>query len=435
MWKDADAAALLTIEKNCEENIQARIGNCVTAAEEYKELKKAYEGRTMTEFYALLESLTSIPFDDRTTSINEHISNYERTWNSFVGVISRADLSKDNGFGKGLLEFSKSDTVKAEFLLKSLPHFYSNTVENIRAKDYGYDDVARKLREFVPARQQRSRREKPEGTAENPVVLKTKEKGQDNGTRCDYCIQKGWKGLNHVESECYTKKREQNKKEGKSKKAKGKGTDDEDEDGVSICYVKVKGANAVEPKNHFEYNTGTSHHTTNRLDLLEDIEDISMTVEAHDKSNSICHKKGTLVFRHNNTEHRLQKCLYNPSYSNFISGQRKGTPYTLEVDSNEGTLKEKGRSIYDMKVDGKGAMWIKVEKQTAINKVTNHEELAKELHKRYGHISFNTLRTLPEYPKEYKDTPRCEACENEKATKPPARDYKKEGIRTCRPLE
>ena len=118
MWKDADAVALLTIEKNCEEDIQARIGNCLTAAAAYKELKKAYEGRTTTEFYALLESLTSIPYNDRKTSINEHITSYERIWNSFVGVISRADLSKDNGFGKGLLEFSKSDTVKAEFLLK-----------------------------------------------------------------------------------------------------------------------------------------------------------------------------------------------------------------------------------------------------------------------------------------------------------------------------
>ena len=64
IWKDADAVALLTIENNCEEDIQRRIGNCLPAVEAYKELKKAYEGITTTKFCAILESLTNIPFDD-----------------------------------------------------------------------------------------------------------------------------------------------------------------------------------------------------------------------------------------------------------------------------------------------------------------------------------------------------------------------------------
>ena len=70
----------------------------------------------------------------------------------FVRVISRTDLSKDTGFGKGLLEFSKCDKAKAEFLLRSLPTYYSNNVENIRVKGYGYDDVVKRIKEFVPAR-------------------------------------------------------------------------------------------------------------------------------------------------------------------------------------------------------------------------------------------------------------------------------------------
>ena len=39
----------------------------------------------------------------------------------------------------------KSNHAKAKFLLKSFPPFYSNTIENIRAKDYGYDDVAKNI--------------------------------------------------------------------------------------------------------------------------------------------------------------------------------------------------------------------------------------------------------------------------------------------------
>lgn len=76
-----------------------------------------------------------------------------RYWNCFVGVVSRVDLTTDDGFGKGLQEFALSDKAKAEFLLKSLPTFYANTIENIRAKDYGYDDVAGKLKEYIPIRQ------------------------------------------------------------------------------------------------------------------------------------------------------------------------------------------------------------------------------------------------------------------------------------------
>jgi hypothetical protein len=59
-----------------------------------------------------------------------------------------------------------------------------------------------------------------------------------------------------------------------------------------------------------------------------------------------------------------------------------------------------------------------------------------ELHERYGHISFNTLKSLPECPK-FHTKPRCEACEKGKATKPPARNQQKTDpkIRTTRPLE
>jgi hypothetical protein len=65
-WKDANSIALLTIRKNCEDEVRARIGNLTNTKEAYDELKRAYEGRTATEFCALLDSLTtSLTFDDR----------------------------------------------------------------------------------------------------------------------------------------------------------------------------------------------------------------------------------------------------------------------------------------------------------------------------------------------------------------------------------
>lgn len=54
-WKYANVVAQLIIRKNCEDDVKARIGNLTSAKDAYAELKKAYEGKTATELYALLE--------------------------------------------------------------------------------------------------------------------------------------------------------------------------------------------------------------------------------------------------------------------------------------------------------------------------------------------------------------------------------------------
>jgi hypothetical protein len=41
-----------------------------------------------------------------------------------------------------------------------------------------------------------------------PIVLK-RDKKKDTSKQCDYCKEKGWRGIGHTESECFTKKREQ----------------------------------------------------------------------------------------------------------------------------------------------------------------------------------------------------------------------------------
>ena len=78
--------------------------------EAYDELKKAYEEKTTAEFGALVDSFASMSCDDRKTTIEEHMTQYEWTWNTFTAIISRADLKNDDEFGKGLQEFAKSDS-------------------------------------------------------------------------------------------------------------------------------------------------------------------------------------------------------------------------------------------------------------------------------------------------------------------------------------
>jgi len=45
--------------------------------------------------------------------------------------------------------------------------------------------------------------------------------------------------------------------------------------------------------------------------------------------------------------------------------------------------------------------------------------LAIILYERYGHVSYD-IRTLPEFPKDWKKKIRCEGCEKGNATKPPS---------------
>ena len=125
-------------------------------------------------------------------------------------------------------------------------------------EDYGYDDVARKLREYVPARQKGSWRKEADGSKEDPLVLKVENK--DNGKRCQYCIAKGWKGLYHTESECRTKKRE--KARAKKAKAEEEEKEDSDSEGVTTKMIRI-GKTKNGHEGLYEYDTAATHHTTN----------------------------------------------------------------------------------------------------------------------------------------------------------------------------
>jgi len=151
-WREANVVALLTIKKNCDEEVRARIRSFREAKEAYEELKKAYKGKSVTELGMLMKSVTRMHFDDRKTTIQDHIAEYGRAWNSFVMITARLDLTNDKGFGTGLQNIAKNELAKVEFLLDFLSSCYLNTVENIKSKDISYDDVIRKLIQYIPQR-------------------------------------------------------------------------------------------------------------------------------------------------------------------------------------------------------------------------------------------------------------------------------------------
>lgn len=111
----------------------------------------------------------------------------------FSRIIARADLTKNNRFGNRLKKMSKSDKDKTKFLLRLLPSYYSNTMENIRTKDYNYDNIMKRLKKYIlhkPTTKNKKR-------WKNLIVLKTESVSDNKGRKYEYCIAKRWVGKGH----------------------------------------------------------------------------------------------------------------------------------------------------------------------------------------------------------------------------------------------
>ena len=149
-----------------------------------------------------------------------------------------------------------------------------------------------------------------------------------------------------------------------------------------------------------------------------------------------------LIFRHNCTNRRHEQCLYDPKYSNIISGLRMPKQFTMEGNGAKVVFRIKGKTLRKIARHDNG-LWIKPDNKAAawkcagIHRMSSEgKEEAKELHERYGHISYKTLQILPDYPKNVgQEKIRCEPCEHGKATKPSThKRQKKLQIRTNRIL-
>lgn len=76
-WDIKAAKALITIIANYEEEPQSFIEVCATLVEAWDILKKHYERWTQMHLSALLLNITALWFDDRKTTITNHITIFE----------------------------------------------------------------------------------------------------------------------------------------------------------------------------------------------------------------------------------------------------------------------------------------------------------------------------------------------------------------------
>jgi len=84
---------------------------------------------------------------------------------------------------------------------------------------------------------------------------------------------------------------------------------------------------------YFRYDTATTHHATNKPELLTNIQRGGL-LRGHGGPESVCKMKGTLTFYHRGKGVKLTGCLYDPTYSALISGQctNSESPHLTMVD-------------------------------------------------------------------------------------------------------
>ena len=288
-WQRANYFCVLLMYKNAEDEPHNKISLFKDAAQAYKALRSAYEGKTVTDLGTVVNEVMKITYDDRSTTIEKHINTYDKKWGFMRSTITGmkanqlAGLEEDEKlFQSGINDLAASGKAKAEFLLMILPPFYAPLVENLRMQQgFTYGDVTRNLIRYVSGRQGAYRRITANGgiqkgsTPGNLIVLRT-EPGKDRFGRpidasktCGYCIKvQKWKGIGHTESECNTKKREKGQQRAGHIEPYVEDEFGTEEGGVKIGRLRIsmiKRVSTFAKHGYYEYDTGAQVHTTNEL--------------------------------------------------------------------------------------------------------------------------------------------------------------------------
>ena len=480
-WYEANYFALLTMKRNCEEEPHGLIELCDYAFEAYEILQTHYENRMVSDLGVIISGVTKSSYSENTT-IEAHIQDFEQKWKK-MATIGNVD-EENQEFAQHIQGIGRLESAKKEFLLMTFPtHIprYAQLVQNIRSqRGYSYGDVVANLKIYVPqiGWKKKSHQGAWTGSKTDPVVLRTETGNQnrsgrptgpiDSSKTCRYCVDvKGWRGIGHTERECRTKKRESNNQGSGSgvKKIDSKAyNEDSDDDfeldqGARITEVNtnritqspknrysrigmIKAGKVNSRTGQYEFDTGAQVHTTNELWRLEQgTLRPGKTITACNGTKTTAVHEGTLRMKHNGRDIILKNVLYHPDFYNLISGQRV-SGIELKRDALGLRVFTNGEPLYTIEQDS-GTMWIKPEDsgQSCTTNVSVNKATLMDLHERYGHISFDTLKSLPEVAPKYhgKPAPKCEACIAGKSVKPPARTKGRNGsavrIRSDQPLE
>ena len=325
-------------------------------------------------------------------------------------------------------------------------------------------DVVSNLKQYVPQLEWKKKDHGNGGTGskENPVVLATHQQGQqrnnngppkdkfgnllDTSKQCGYCQKvKKWRGIGHTESECKTKQRQraqesQNTKQGGQVKAAYEEDDFDVQSqlgGLKIGKLRINMLRVGRVKRQnagwYEFDTGAQAHTTNEKWRLTDIK-LGQNITGFNGTTTTSECSGTMTMRHGGRDIILKGVQSHPHFCNLISGQKLQN-FTLTSDQEGTRVEVDNDTLYHISRGITGTMWV-IPEDTKIITLKVNKETLQGLHERYGHISFDNLKNLPEAKGlPGTGTGTCTACLESKSTKPASKPSPIGTIRTKRILE
>ena len=466
-WIRACAFTMLTIEKNCELEPHKLVRLCETPAEAFRKLKSHYENKLVADLGITLRKVTKLVYTENDTKIEDHIKTFEESWDNMY-FTATSDLNEtDKEFGEILSNLGECEQAKKEFLLSTFPDLlkYNQMVQNLRSQpNLTYGDIIANLKAYVPQLMWKKKKDyengKGTGSKENPVVLAAhQQKGGppkdkfgnllDTSKTCGYCQKvKKWRGIGHTENKCKTKQRERTGQESQGQGAKQGGQvkaayEEDDFDvqsqlgGVKIgtLHIRMLRIGRVKRQNAgwYEFDTGAQAHTTNEKWRLTDLKP-GQNITGFNGTTTTSECSGTMTMKHGGRDIILKGVQYHPHFCNLISGQKLQN-FSLECNNKGTKVKVNNDTLYHINRGLTGTMWI-IPEDTKIVTLKVNKETLQGLHERYGHISFDTLKSLPEAKGlSGPGTGTCTACLKSKSTNPPSKPSPVGPIRTTKVLE
>jgi hypothetical protein len=198
-WENADDSAIALLEHNTKGPARDIVLDASSTWEAWENLRQ-YEGKNRVNLYALYNDINTLKFDDRATTIDEHIIEFNNHWSRLAATIGGdADIKTTTGVFAAL---TKCDEAKAVLLLSTFPDFYKLTVSIIAAQQekFSYIHVTSQLRLLITSPK---KNEKTTETYNEPSAFIAK---KDNIPIYQYCKTNfGWSRRGHHESDCWKK--------------------------------------------------------------------------------------------------------------------------------------------------------------------------------------------------------------------------------------
>lgn len=422
-WNQINKKARAFIMLNTEGTAKSLIIMEKSAHKAWDLLKDQYRSTTRTNLQSLTDSLFRLTFDNRMTTIDEHINEFQARWNRLAAAVSTVSEHDQKALTPAavLHTMTRSDSFKAQRLLGSLSEYHRLIVNNIatQSESLSYSAVASQLRELVTSssRPRRGNRLQEEEDYSQPTAFGARASEKI----CNYCrSKKGWSGKRHIESECRTKAREQ------LKLASVNSVDHNIDNSTEYAFMTTN--TPTKSSSTWVYDTGASVHITPYRDILINPQPDNTPVLTVSDCQEHSTLKGDVLIRQGKKFLRLEDVLYiEHAPENLLSGQlMRRNNLHFRTDDGNPRLTLNGETVINV-TEYQGKPLIVGDDPQVFSASVD----PLHYHLRYGHLPLTAFRHIEESPKGLHALQvGCEACAQGKSRKAASSNHQSSHRRT-----